>query len=162
MFTFRASEIKASTLASHSAIVITHTHPDHLDIDTLKRILAVRQLEVHGNAEVARDLAEVARALAEVGILCKAHGEGEFSLLGFNLQAIEAAHEPILAATLPLMYAYLIEGRVLHVVDSFDEKLLTFASPELLLAPGDGTLSNGKAGRSFYRGDQAQSRLATA
>lgn len=155
MFTFRASEIKASTLASHSAIVITHTHPDHLDIDTLKRILAVRQLEVHGNAEVARDL-------AEVGILCKAHGEGEFSLLGFNLQAIEAAHEPILAATLPLMYAYLIEGRVLHVVDSFDEKLLTFASPELLLAPGDGTLSNGKAGRSFYRGDQAQSRLATA
>lgn len=41
-----------------SVIIITHNHPDHLDVVTLKRIMALRQAVNISNREVAAELKE--------------------------------------------------------------------------------------------------------
>lgn len=126
MFSFAEGLVKPDMFADVNGIIITHVHPDHLDIDILKAIVAVSGAIVYTNAQVVG-------VLAKAGI---AHTvwEDEIYILGpFKLQAITVKHELILDNPLPQMTGFIINDKVLHPVDSMEEALLQYQGIELLL-----------------------------
>ncbi|GHD16967.1 MBL fold metallo-hydrolase [Tianweitania populi] len=111
-------------------ILITHTHPDHLDVAALKAIVRLSGAEVTGNAEVAARLAEEGMVVARV------IGDGDrFSLGAIGFEAITVKHEDILDDSLPEVTAFVIDDRILHVVDSFDPRLADYKGMDLLILP---------------------------
>jgi L-ascorbate metabolism protein UlaG (beta-lactamase superfamily) len=127
-FSFIGGLVNPDTFAQVSFVIITHSHPDHLDVDALKQIVALSGAEVWSTGEVAEKL-------KPAGINVNEISEGNFQLGPFALNAIEVPHEPILADHLPQMFAFLIDGRVLNTADSFSEKLLKFRGVDLLMTP---------------------------
>jgi L-ascorbate metabolism protein UlaG (beta-lactamase superfamily) len=126
-FSFMDGRVKPTTLNDVSGVVITHDHPDHLDMDALKIILRGRHARVFGNAELA---AKLNGSDIYVEVLDKSSRCGPFAI-----QAIPVKHEAILADHLPRSIAVLINGRLLHCGDSFDDDLLRFAGVEVLGLP---------------------------
>jgi L-ascorbate metabolism protein UlaG (beta-lactamase superfamily) len=53
----------------------------------------------------------------------------------FSLDVIPVKHEGILDSPLPEMAALIIDGKVLHPVDSLEDKLLAYIGIELLVLP---------------------------
>ncbi len=111
-----------------STIVITHGHPDHLDLESLKQILAMSGADVFTNGEVAV-------TLAKEGIDATIVEEGSHNAGPFRLLAIPTPHEPILAPAVPRHTAYLVNDRVLNCADSFGDPLLAHAGVEVLIMP---------------------------
>ena len=111
-----------------TTVVITHDHPDHLDVPALKQILAKGSATVVGNGEVAAKL-------GREGIAVEVLEEGTRRVGVWTLQATASAHEPILADAVPRNTAILVNGRVLNPGDSFGSPLLAFAGVELLVLP---------------------------
>jgi len=111
-----------------STVVITHDHPDHLDVAAVRQIVDRSGATVLGNGEVAA-------TLRAEGIAVTVIEEGTRQVGAFTLQAIPTTHEPILAETLPRMTAFLVNGRVLNPADSFQPSLEAFAGVELLALP---------------------------
>ncbi len=127
-FSFVEGLVKPETFSQVSNIIITHSHPDHLDVDALTKIVALSKATVWSTEEVAEKL-------APVGVEVQAIEEGGLQVGTFALQAIAVAHEPILADHIPSMFAFLIDGKVLNTVDSFSDKLLAFRGVDLLMLP---------------------------
>lgn len=127
-FSFVEGLVKPDTFAGVSYIIITHDHPDHLDVDALQRIVQLSGAEVWSTEEVARKLESVDIAVNLIPT-------GDFQLGPFALTAIEVLHEPILGDELPKMFAFLIDGKVLNVADSFSDKLLAYTGVDLLALP---------------------------
>lgn len=129
-----------------SQILITHTHPDHLDIAALKAIVRLSGAEVTGNAEVAAKLAEEGMVVARV------IGDGDrFSLGAIPFEAITVRHEDILDDTLPEVTAFVIDDRILHVVDSFDERLARYTGMDLLILPVTAPFLTERSAYNFAR-----------
>ncbi len=128
MFSFVEGMITPEMFSDVSAIIITHNHPDHLDIDRLKKILAISQAEVYANNQVLQDL-------EKAGINAVLLNEGAIKIGPFKIEAISVKHEPLLDSLAPEMTALIIDDRILHPVDSFEEKLLIYKDIELLLLP---------------------------
>jgi L-ascorbate metabolism protein UlaG (beta-lactamase superfamily) len=129
-FSFLEGRMTPDAFADVEHIVITHTHPDHLDIEALKAIVELSDASIVGNAEVGGKL------LAEGLALSRQVGDGDcFALGSIELAAITVKHEEILDETLPEVTAFLLDGRVLHPVDSFDNRLLVHAGAELVILP---------------------------
>jgi len=124
-FSFAEGLITADEFDNVNAILITHIHPDHLDKDNLKKIVELSDAPVYTVAQVQEVLKkeEIASELIPEAI-------GPF-----NLERIPVRHELILDNPLPEMMGLLIDGKVLHPVDSFDDKLLQYTGAELLLLP---------------------------
>lgn len=55
-FTFAEGLVKADDFADVDSIIITHIHPDHLDVDNLKQIIALSGAPVITNNQVAEAL----------------------------------------------------------------------------------------------------------
>ncbi len=127
-FSFIDGRVTPDTFATVSYVIITHDHPDHLDIQALKQIVALSRAEVWSTGEVAEKLRPEGIAVNELR-------EGDFQLGPFALTAIEVPHEPILADQIPRMFAFLIDGRILNTADSFSDTLLAFRGVELLMTP---------------------------
>lgn len=127
-FSFVDGLVKPETFSQVTNIIITHSHPDHLDVDALTKIVALSKAAVWSTGEVAEKL-------APVGIETREIEEGELQVGNFALQAIAVAHEPILADHIPKMFAFLIDGKVLNTVDSFSDKLVAFRGVDLLMLP---------------------------
>ena len=111
-----------------STVVVTHGHPDHLDVGALKQILALSGANVVANGEVAE-------TLGQEGIDVTVVEEGPHEAGTFRLHAIATPHEAILAPSLPRHTAYLVNERVLNCADSFGEPLLAHAGVETLVMP---------------------------
>jgi L-ascorbate metabolism protein UlaG (beta-lactamase superfamily) len=126
--TFAEDLVTPEVFRDVSTIVITHGHPDHLDLDALKQVLALSGAEVITNGEVAK-------TLANEGIDATVVEEGPHTTGPFRLLAIPTPHEPILAPATPRHTAYLVNDRVLNCADSFGDPLLTHAGVEVLIMP---------------------------
>lgn len=128
MFSFVEGLVKPEAFNDVSAIIITHNHSDHLDMDNLKKILAAGKAELYANREVVNELKKEGLQ----GTLLK---EGKVNIGPFYIEAINVKHEPLLDSPVPEMTALIIDARVLHPADSFEEKLLSYKNIELLLLP---------------------------
>ena len=127
-FSFIEGLVQPEEFKDVSAVVITHNHPDHLDVAALTKIVALRQAVIISNREVAAEL-------KEHGLTVQIHEEGNLDLGAFQLRAIPVQHEAILDSPLPQMTAWLVNEKVLNPADSFAPNLLQFAGVELLVLP---------------------------
>ena len=126
--TFAEGVVTPETFGDADTVVITHSHPDHLDLNALRQIVDRAHPAMVANEEVAAILAQEGMAAAVLN-------EGEQRAGPFRLRAIPTPHEAILADRLPRHTSYLINDRVLNVVDSFGEPLLAYAGIDTLIMP---------------------------
>lgn len=100
-------------LTGLTAVLVTHSHPDHLDLDRLPALL-----ERNPDAAVVADSASAA-ALAEHGVDARVPAPGETVDLGLAVQALGGEHAVIHPdlPTLPNL-GYLVGDRVLHPGDA--------------------------------------------
>lgn len=127
-FSFVEGRVRPEQFGDISYVVLTHNHPDHIDVEALKRILELSNAEVIGNGEVAA-------VLRPEGIAVRALDEGTTDAGPFKLRAVPTPHEQILARSLPRHTSYLINERVLNTADSFGTALDEFAGVDLLIMP---------------------------
>jgi L-ascorbate metabolism protein UlaG (beta-lactamase superfamily) len=127
-FSFVDGRVKPTILNDVSGVVITHDHPDHLDVDALKIILRGRHARVFGTAALAAKL-------DSVDIYVEVLDQPMARCGPFTIRSIPVKHEAILANNLPSAVAVLINDRLLHCGDSFDDALLQFAGVEVLALP---------------------------
>ncbi|GAB1643108.1 MBL fold metallo-hydrolase [Krasilnikovia sp. MM14-A1259] len=79
-----------SALAGADAVLITHEHPDHLDVDALAAAVAAKpDLRVYAHADVLPQLSGLADAVTAV-----AQGQ-EFEAAGFTVRAYGGQHAVI-------------------------------------------------------------------
>ncbi len=124
-FTFAEEFIAPAEFNDVDAIIITHNHPDHLDIANLKQITEESGAKIYTNTQVAHQLAQE-----------NIPSEAVPGQIGpFQLTTISVKHEALLDNPLPDMTALLIDNKVLHPVDSFDDKMLVYAGIEMLILP---------------------------
>src|SRR5690606_753561 len=81
---------EAEALDGADAVLITHEHPDHLDVDKLTRAVAANpQLTVHTHRDVAEKLSALGGAVQTVSA-----GE-TFTAAGFTVRACGSRHAVI-------------------------------------------------------------------
>ncbi len=98
------------------AILITHEHADHLDVDKLADALDKRpEAKVYTHAEVAAKLG------ALNGVVRTVTAGEPFSAAGFQVQAYGGWHA-VIHPDIPVVpnLGFVIEGRIYHPGDSFD------------------------------------------
>ena len=128
-FSFVEGLVRPEEFRDISAIVLTHDHPDHLDLEVLKKIV-----DQNANAEVLTN-SETVTKLAEAGLSAKVHEDGIRQVGGFSLKAIPAKHNAILGQEPPQNTAYLIDGVLLNPGDSFSAELYEYAGVNVLIVP---------------------------
>ena len=126
VFSFAEGLVQSEQFKDVSAVIITHIHPDHLDRENLKKIIAISGATIY-------TVAQVAEALKAEGLECVLIPQSKFNIGPFELEPIDVAHELIMDNPLPQLSAFVIDGKVLHPVDSFDPKLLKYQGMELLI-----------------------------
>jgi L-ascorbate metabolism protein UlaG (beta-lactamase superfamily) len=98
------------------AILITHEHADHLDVDKLADALDKRpEAKVYTHAEVAAKLG------ALNGVVRTVSAGETFSAAGFQVQAYGGWHA-VIHPDIPVVpnLGFVVEGRIYHPGDSFD------------------------------------------
>ncbi len=127
-FSFKEGRVSPDHFASVDLVVLTHTHPDHVEPDALRRILSLSGARVVGSeATVAW--------LREHSIGADAFADGETTVGAFSLRTVVAPHEPIVGDAPPPNTAVLVNGRFLNPGDSFAASLDAFAGVEALAVP---------------------------
>jgi L-ascorbate metabolism protein UlaG (beta-lactamase superfamily) len=125
-FSFAEGEVRPDMFADVDAIIITHNHPDHLDAGILKEIISLSNAPVYTNQQVAGQI-------EKEGIASTVWENGVYNLGPFKLEAITVVHELIMDNPLPQMTGFIINDKVLHPVDSMEDKLFGYKGIELLL-----------------------------
>jgi L-ascorbate metabolism protein UlaG (beta-lactamase superfamily) len=131
VFSFHEGHVKPDRFYDLDAIVITHNHPDHLDVEALQEIVANNpQVKVFANQQIVDQL-------QEKGLTATVHVEGTITAGVFTIEALHAPHEKtILADEIPDHAAYRINGKVLHPGDSFAaDTMQPWVGTEVLLLP---------------------------
>ena len=124
--TFAEGLVKPEQFADVNSIIITHIHPDHLDIENLKKIIKLSGATVLTNKQVGEKLAS---ENIQFSLLCN----GLSQIGPFKLEAFTVVHELIMDNPLPQMTGLLINDKVLHPVDSMEDALLKYKGIELLI-----------------------------
>lgn len=128
-FSFVEGLVEPDDFRELTAIILTHRHPDHVDDDALKKIVANNpQAELLTNTEINS-------VLREHGITSEVFETGRRVVGGFTLEALNADHAPILNAETPQNTAYVVNGVFLHPGDSFDHALDAHKGIQLLALP---------------------------
>jgi L-ascorbate metabolism protein UlaG (beta-lactamase superfamily) len=102
------------TLAGLTAVLVTHQHADHLDVERLRQVL-----EGNPEAELYAD-AGTAAILAESGIAATSVQPGERLNVGTTVDVF-GGHHAVIHPDVPVIanVAYLVGGRFLHPGDSY-------------------------------------------
>ena len=127
-FSFAEGLVTAEMFNDVQSVIITHNHPDHLDMENLKKIIELSKATIYTNAEVSKEL--FANGLESILV-----EEGEMTIGPFSLKVLNVAHEHILDSPLPDMQAYVIDSTILNPVDSFEQKLYAYEGINLLILP---------------------------
>ncbi|WP_214106174.1 MBL fold metallo-hydrolase [Acrocarpospora catenulata] len=116
-----------SDIAAVDAVVVTHAHPDHLDLDHLAQVTATSgAIPLFG----APDVAELVR---EAGVEFHAVEEGGFSIGSVDVTAVLTTHEQLYPGVpLPINYGFVFAGRVFAPGDSLSAVPV---DADVLLAP---------------------------
>ncbi|AWB82201.1 MBL fold metallo-hydrolase [Corynebacterium yudongzhengii] len=102
-------------LADADAILITHIHPDHVDVDAVRAARAHNPaLQIYGPAALGDNL--------ELEHTTVAHGE-KFAIGDIDVEVHESAHATIIRSIeLPQNVGYVFNGRIFHPGDSFPDR----------------------------------------
>lgn len=117
-----------------TAVLVTHSHPDHLDADALKVILSNNpQALLYGNDGIAQ-------ALKEHDLAVEVFNSGTRQIGDFRVDAYPARHENIVAPEIPPNTAFIVDENMLnpgdsyaYSLDSLRDKFRTLALP--VMAP---------------------------
>jgi L-ascorbate metabolism protein UlaG (beta-lactamase superfamily) len=105
-----------ASLDGVDAVLITHEHPDHLDVDKLADALDKRpSAQVYAHPEVAAKLG------ALNGVVRTVNAGDSFQAAGFDIRAYGGWHA-VIHQDLPVVpnLGFLVDGAVYHPGDSFD------------------------------------------
>ena len=112
-FSFVEGGARVADLTNLKAVIITHSHPDHMDDEALAEIMRQNPDAVlYGNAGIAS-------ALQPKGLTVEMFEEGSRQIGGFKIDAYEARHERIVNAKIPPNTAYVVDDRLLNPGDSY-------------------------------------------
>lgn len=128
IFSFVEGKVRPETFKDVSTIILTHSHPDHVDISALKSILAQSGASVVTNTEGKT-------SLAKENIEARVLEEGNYQTKNFTIRALPAAHEKILSPTLPQNTAYVLNDKLLNPGDSFTSLLSPLKGIPVLVLP---------------------------
>ncbi|MDN5289557.1 MAG: L-ascorbate metabolism protein UlaG, beta-lactamase superfamily [Mucilaginibacter sp.] len=125
-YSFIEGLVTPQMFADVDIVIITHIHPDHFVIDILKNIIDISGAQVITNTQVGEQLDR-----AGIPYIILEDATANFG--PFKLQAFPVKHALIMDNPLPQMTGFLINDKVLHPVDSMEDKLLDFKNVELLI-----------------------------
>ena len=125
-FSFAEGAATPQMFADVDSIIITHIHPDHLDTENLKKIAELSKATIYTNMEVGT-------AIQKSGLNYSLIEDGVYNIGPFKLEAIPVQHEPLLDNPIPQMTGFIINDKVLHPVDSMEDKLTGYKGIELLI-----------------------------
>jgi len=128
VFSFIEGKVHPEVFRDVTTIIITHQHPDHVDISALKNIVA------HSGASVVTN-AEGKKTLEKENIEARVLEEGNYQTKNFTIRALAAQHEKILSSTLPQNTAYIINDTLLNPGDSFASHLSSLKGIKVLALP---------------------------
>lgn len=128
-FSFVEGLVKPEVFRDLSAIILTHQHPDHVDDDSLKKIL-----ENNHSATVVANT-EIQSRLSKEGIPAELLEDGSREVGSITLKAVAARHAKILDAAAPQNTAYIVNDALLHPGDSFDQALDAYQGVRILALP---------------------------
>lgn len=110
-YCFAEKLVQLKDLKEIDAILITHNHSDHCDIDAIKKI----------NAKRIIGTASTAKTLNPAGITCEIVAPNEEIAVGScNIKTITAPHDDRLTAPAPESIGYIINDTLLHPGDSLN------------------------------------------
>jgi L-ascorbate metabolism protein UlaG (beta-lactamase superfamily) len=112
MFSFMQGQVTPDSFRDVGTIIITHNHPDHVDVAALQKIVELSGAMVITNSETQD-------ALTKEGIESIVLDQGSYQSKDFTIRALPANHAKILASTLPQNTAYIINESFLNPGDSF-------------------------------------------
>jgi L-ascorbate metabolism protein UlaG (beta-lactamase superfamily) len=96
---FVEGQVTPEVFRDVGTIIITHNHPDHVDVTALKKIMELSGAMVITNSETKS-------AFTKEGIEAMVLDEGRYQSKDFTIRAVPANHEKILAPTLPQNTGY--------------------------------------------------------
>ncbi len=128
IFSFIEGAVQPETFKDISTIILTHQHPDHVDMNALKQIVALSNASVITNSEGKT-------ALAKEGIEAQALDEGSQQTKNFTIRAVSSDHAAILSPTLPQNTAYILNDTFLNPGDSFASFLNPLKGIKVLALP---------------------------
>lgn len=128
-FSFIEGLVRPEQFHHLTAVILTHSHPDHLDTDALTAMLANNPgATVYGNEETVA-------GLAEKKIKATLFERGSKEVGALRVRAAESEHAPILGSKPPQNTAYIVDEILLNPGDSFAAALDEFVGTEALLLP---------------------------
>lgn len=128
IFSFIEQRVRPETFKDVSIVILTHQHPDHVDMVALKSILAESGASVITNSEGKS-------ALAKENIEVRVVEEGSYQSKNCTIRALSAPHEKILSPSLPQNTAYIINDTFLNPGDSFASLLSPLKGIHTLALP---------------------------
>src|SRR5215203_2120642 len=112
-FSFVEGGARAADLTNLKAVIITHSHPDHMDDEAIAAIMRNNpEAVLMGNAGIVS-------ALQPKGLMVELFEEGSRQIGGFRVDAYEARHEKIVSARIPPNTAYIVDKHLLNPGDSY-------------------------------------------
>jgi hypothetical protein len=119
-FSFVEGIVKPEEFTNLAAVIITHAHPDHLQVEAVGQILKNNPGAVIFTNEEVRS--EVKKQNIEVTVF-----ESGSRIIGeFHVKALSAPHAAILDSDPPQNTAYVIDDTLLNPGDSFADSLLEY------------------------------------
>lgn len=128
-FSFVEGRVKPEQFNGLTAILITHSHPDHLDPEALKKIAAANP-----SATILTN-SETAKKLADTGVRAEIFETGKRNVGPFRLEAFDAPHASILGSDPPQNTAYIVDEVLLNPGDSYSESITRMAGVPVLVLP---------------------------
>ena len=128
-FSFVDDGVRPSEFSGLAAVIITHSHPDHMDDE------AIRVIMQNNPDAVLLGNAGIASALKDKGLEVELFEQGTRQIGGFSVAAHEARHEKIVSGQIPPNTAYVLDGRLLNPGDSYAYSLDALRGTEVLALP---------------------------
>ena len=124
-YCFLNGRAKAEEFTGIDAVVITHSHDDHADLNALRTIIAGNKPKIVSNSEVGE-------SLSKNGVGTLEPGNQNWKIGDFTIKAFAAKHQELFK-TVPENTAYTVNDIFLHPGDSLDPALYSLKVKVLAL-----------------------------